>query len=53
MTVGSNGSLLDALLADNAVYAKTFDAPMSLGVKKKVGGHPWTVQALHTGTPVV
>jgi hypothetical protein len=30
--------LLNELLANNNAYAKTFDKPMSLGVKRKVRG---------------
>lgn len=33
----SRTGLLNELLANNKAYAKTFDKPMSLGVKKKVG----------------
>jgi hypothetical protein len=30
--------ILNQLLANNSQYAKSFDKPMTLGVKKKVGG---------------
>ena len=33
----SQTGLLNELLANNSRYAKTFEQPMSLGVKRKVG----------------
>lgn len=37
-TANSKTGLLNELLANNSRYAKTFDKPMSLGVKRKVCG---------------
>jgi hypothetical protein len=35
---GRNATLLNDLFADNARAAKTFDTPLSLGVRRKVSG---------------